>query len=140
MRSLILQKVAQSILPVTTLFALYLLLRGHNEPGGGFIAGLVTSAAIVLQALAFGAERTRRRLTPLVRPFAWVGLGTAAAAGLLAVFKGDAFLKHYHTYLAVPGRDPVHLSTALVFDLGIYLVVVGATTMMLSVFAEEAEE
>jgi multicomponent K+:H+ antiporter subunit A len=56
MRSLIMQKVALAALPVTLLFAVYLLLRGHNEPGGGFIAGLVTASAIVLQALAFGVE------------------------------------------------------------------------------------
>jgi multisubunit Na+/H+ antiporter MnhB subunit len=64
MRSLIMQKVAFAALPVTLLFAVYLLLRGHNEPGGGFIAGLVTAAAIVLQALAFGVQKTSERLAP----------------------------------------------------------------------------
>lgn len=139
MRSLILRKVAQSVLPMATLFALYLLLRGHNHPGGGFIAGLVTAAAIVLQALSFGAEATRRRLEPAVRLFAWVGLAVAAAAGLPALLRGEPFLKHYHGYLPVPGHDPVHLSTTLVFDVGVYLVVVGVTTTMLAVFAEEGE-
>lgn len=139
MRSLILRKVSQGVLPVATLFSLYLLLRGHNHPGGGFIAGLVTAAAIVLQGLAFGAEATRQRLEPALRPFPWVGLALAAAAGLPPLLWGEAFLKHYHGYLPVPGHDPMHVSTALVFDVGVYMVVVGVTTTMLAVFAEEGE-
>jgi uncharacterized protein YqeY/multisubunit Na+/H+ antiporter MnhB subunit len=103
MRSLILLTVARGILPVSTLFALFLLLRGHNEPGGGFIAGLVTASAIVLQAIAFGTVRTRERLTPLLRPMAWVGLLIAAASGFIAMASGDPYLTHYHAYLPLPG-------------------------------------
>jgi multicomponent Na+:H+ antiporter subunit B len=136
MRSLILLKVARGVLPVTTLFALYLLLRGHNEPGGGFIAGLVTASAVVLQALAFGAAATRERLTPLLGPFPWVGLVVAAAAGALAVLWGDPFLTHYHWYLPLPGGGYYHLSTTLLFDIGVYMVVVGTAAMLVATFAE----
>ncbi|CAN5737028.1 Na+/H+ antiporter subunit B [soil metagenome] len=136
MRSLILLKVARGILPVSTLFALYLLLRGHNEPGGGFIAGLVTASAIVLQALAFGTAATRERLTPLLRPATWVGLLIAASAGLIAVFAGDPFLTHYHAYLPLLGDGYYHLSSTLLFDIGVYMVVVGTAAMLVSVFAE----
>ena len=139
MRSVILQRVAQAILPVAGLFAVYLLLRGHNEPGGGFIAGLVTAASLVLMALAFGAEWAREHLTALIRPAFAVGLLLAAVAGLIAVALGDPFLTHYHTYLPLPGGSKVHLSTTLLFDIGVYLVVVGTAGITVGTFAEGAE-
>ena len=137
MRSPILRKVTTSILPVTTLFAVYLLLRGHNHPGGGFIAGLVTSAAVILQALAFGASWSHSRLGHVLGPVPWVGLAIAIGASAIPLLRGDGFLTHYHTYLTVPNRDPVHLSTTLLFDVGVYLVVVGITATLLRVFSEE---
>ncbi len=136
MRSLILLTIARGILPVSTLFALYLLLRGHNQPGGGFIAGLVTASAIVLQALAFGTVVTRERLTRMLRPAAWVGLLVAAVAGIGAVLVGDPFLTHYHAYLPLPNGEYYHLSTTLIFDIGVYMAVVGTTITMVAVFAE----
>jgi multicomponent Na+:H+ antiporter subunit B len=135
-RSLILFTIARGILPVSTLFALYLLLRGHNEPGGGFIAGLVTAAAIVLQALAFGAPRTYDHLKSLLRPAAWVGLLIAGGAGVIAILAGDAFLTHYHAHLPLPGDGYYHLSTTLIFDIGVYMTVVGTTATLVAVFAE----
>jgi len=138
MRSLILGKVARGVLPVTTVFALYLLLRGHNAPGGGFIAGLVTAAALVLQGLAFGAGMSRTRLTPLLRPAAWVGLTLALAAALAAPLLGDPFFTHYHAYVSLPGMEKFDLSTALLFDVGVYLVVLGATATALSTFSMPA--
>ena len=140
MRSLILLVIARGLLPVTTLFALYLLWRGHNAPGGGFIAGLVTAAALLLQALAFGARFTRERLTPLLRPAMWLGLLVAMAAGLWGVAQGTPFLTHFHAYLPVPGRAPLYLSTALLFDLGVYLAVVGVTGTLMAVFSEPAPD
>jgi multicomponent Na+:H+ antiporter subunit B len=139
MRSLILITIARAILPVTTLFAVYLLLRGHNHPGGGFIAGLVTGSALVLQALAFGAETTRRRLEGLLGPAVWAGLAVAVFAGMLAFSYGSPFLTHAHFYLPIPGREPVHLSTTLLFDIGVYMVVVGVAGTLVGVFAEENE-
>jgi multicomponent Na+:H+ antiporter subunit B len=136
MRSLILRKVAEGVLPVTTLFAVYLLLRGHDEPGGGFIAGLVTASALVLQGLAFGAAFTRRKLYRYLRPITWLGLLIAVGAGLIPVLFGDPFLMHYHGYLPWPGGQGVHLSTTLIFDIGVYLVVVGISAIVLSVFSE----
>jgi multicomponent Na+:H+ antiporter subunit B len=139
MRSLILLKIARGILPITTLFAVYLLLRGHNEPGGGFIAGLVTASAVVLQGLAFGTHATRERLRPLLRPAAAVGLLIAAVSGILAVFAGDPALTHYHWHIPLPGDGYYHLATTLLFDIGIYMVVVGTAVMLVSSFAEADE-
>lgn len=138
MRSMILLKVAQAILPVTVLFAVYLLLRGHNEPGGGFIAGLVTAAAIVLEALAFGGAWAQQRLAPFIRPAFALGLFVAALAGMVAIFVGDPFLTHYHWYMPLPGDGYVHLTTALLFDIGVYLVVVATAGVTIAIFAEEA--
>lgn len=140
MRSLILLKVARAVLPVTTLFAIYLLLRGHDHPGGGFVAGLVSASAVVLQALAFGVEDTRRRLGPVLRTAPWLGIAVAGAVGLVGpLLAGLPLLTHFHAELPLPGHDPLHLSTTLVFDVGVYLVVVGATGTLAGLFAEGPE-
>jgi multicomponent K+:H+ antiporter subunit A len=139
MRSLIMQRVALTALPVTLLFAAYLLLRGHNEPGGGFIAGLVTAAAIVLQALAFGVQRTRTRLAAWLRPAFAVGMVVAVASGLISVALGQPFLTHYHAYIPLPEGDYYHISTTLLFDIGVYMVVVGSAAVTLSLFAKGVE-
>lgn len=139
MRSIILQKVAQAVLPVIALFAVYLLLRGHNAPGGGFIAGLVTASATILIALAYGGNWARERLAPVVLPAFFLGLPIAALSGMIAMFMGDPFLTHYHLYVPVPGVGDVHLSTTLLFDIGVYLLVVATASLLISVFAEAAE-
>jgi multicomponent Na+:H+ antiporter subunit B len=135
MRSLILNKVARGILPVTSMFALYLLLRGHNEPGGGFIAGLVTAAALVLQGLAFGVQKTSDRLVPLIRPAAPLGLAVALGSMLAGPMMGEPLGTHFHAYVSVLGMDPLHVSTTLAFDIGVYLVVLGASATALATFS-----
>lgn len=136
MRSAILRTVATGVLPITTLFALHLLLRGHDAPGGGFVAGLVTCAGIVLQALAFGMRRTRRRLDALLRPAMAAGLAVAIFAGAISLARGTPWLTHWHGPIRAFGVELAPFSTALVFDVGVYLVVVGATSTLLGVFAE----
>jgi multisubunit Na+/H+ antiporter MnhB subunit len=138
MRSLILDRVARGILPVTVLFAIYLLLRGHDHPGGGFIAGLVTSVAIVIEALAFGVAHTEAGLARPLRFAAWIGLTLAAGTGLVSTARGDGFLAHYHADVQVSAARAIHLSTTLLFDLGVYLVVVGATSTALWLLARGA--
>jgi multicomponent Na+:H+ antiporter subunit B len=139
MRSMILQKVAVALLPVTALFAIYLLLRGHNEPGGGFIAGLVTASATVMVAMAFGGEYAKKWLAPIIRPAFALGLLIAALSGMVPLLLGDPFLTQYHAYLPVPGADPVHISTALSFDIGVFLLVVASAAVAVYVFAEAFE-
>lgn len=131
MRSLILQTIALRVLPMTVLFAAYLLGRGHDRPGGGFVAGLVASAAIVLLAFAFGADDAERWLTARLRPAAWLGLAVAIATGLAGpVAAGDPVLTHYHATVTIVG-EKLHVSTTLAFDAGVFLVVLGATATVL---------
>ncbi len=135
MSSFIFRHVAQAVLPVAILFAIYLLLRGHDKPGGGFVAGLVTSAAIVLDSLAFGRRRSPIR-PPRIQSAISVGLLVAMASGLVATFIGDPFLRHYHIALEFSKLN-TQLSTTLLFDIGVYLVVVGSTMTTLATFARE---
>lgn len=102
------------------------LLRGHNEPGGGFIAGLVAVSATVLWALAHGPRAAEGRL-PFRSPLrlAAIGVALALASGLPALLMGDAFLTHLWGTLPL-GLTDLKLSTVLVFDVGVYLCVWGS--------------
>ena len=112
--------------------SLFLLLRGHNEPGGGFIAGLVTAAAIVLQFLASGVAWTRERLRGDGAALIGWGVSVAALTGLASWAFGRPFLTSAHGYLHLPLVGEVPLASAMVFDLGVYLTVVGATVLILA--------
>ncbi|WP_438025274.1 MnhB domain-containing protein [Sorangium sp. So ce233] len=138
MRSPFLSHVATGLLPLIAVFALFLLLRGHDAPGGGFIAGLVTTIAFVLAALAFGAGAVRTALPRLACRMPWIGLLVAAGSGLPAVAHGQGFLTHYHVQLGAAEAPALGLSTTLLFDVGVYLTVVGAAIKVLDAFAAEA--
>ena len=123
---------ARLLMPLLLLFSVFLLLRGHNQPGGGFVGGLVAAAAFALYAIAFGVQRARQAL--LVRPLTLLGAGLLVAllAGVPAVLRGEPFL----TALWVSG--PVPLGTPAVFDVGVFLVVAGVVLMMIFSLAEES--
>ena len=123
---------ARLLMPLLLVFAVFLLLRGHNEPGGGFVGGLVASAAFALYAIAFGAQRARQAL--LVRPLTLLGAGLliAVGSGLPAVLRGQPFLT------ASWMSGPVALGTPVLFDIGVFLVVAGVVLMMIFSLAEEA--
>jgi multicomponent Na+:H+ antiporter subunit B len=106
--------------------SVWVLLRGHNEPGGGFIGGLIAVSASILWAVARGSDAARRRL-PLRDPLrlATVGVLLAGLSGLPAVLLDDAYLTHLWTTLPL-GVTELKVSTVLVFDLGVYLCVWGA--------------
>jgi multicomponent Na+:H+ antiporter subunit A len=123
---------ARLLMPLLLLFSVLLLLRGHNEPGGGFVGGLVAAAAFALYAIAFGVKRARQAL--LVRPMTLLGAGLLLAlfSGLPAVLRGRPFL----TALWVPGS--LFLGTPVLFDVGVFLVVAGVVLMMIFSLAEES--
>ena len=128
---LMLQIVARWLLPFTVLISLFLYLRGHNLPGGGFIAGLVLAIGLLLQHVAHGQGWVAERSGTDFR--AWMGWGllVAAATGMAAWAFGAPFLTSSYDYPWLPGVGGVPLASASAFDLGVYLVVVGATMVML---------
>ncbi|MFQ3786093.1 monovalent cation/H+ antiporter subunit A [Halomonas sp. A29] len=128
---LILSVVAQILLPLALLVSVYIFLRGHNQPGGGFIAGLITATALLLQYMARGHDWTRERL-PLSYPIVAVsGLAIALATGLGSWLFGYPFLTSAFGYFHLPLVGKFELATAMLFDVGVYLAVVGATLMIL---------
>jgi len=129
---LIMATFARLLLPLALLVSVYIFLRGHNLPGGGFIAGLVTAIALILQYLTNGVVWTRQRLPaaqthPLI---AW-GLLIALLTGLGSWLFGRPFLTSTFGHWSVPLIGEIELASAMAFDLGVYLVVVGATLLIL---------
>lgn len=128
---LMLQTVSRPILPMALLVAVYILFRGHQLPGGGFIAGLITAAALILQYVANGVDWSQARMPIAFRPLIAVGLMLATATGVGSWFFGAPFLTSWHGYVHIPLIGELELATAMVFDIGVYLTVVGATLLIL---------
>ena len=129
-RPLLLQVVAALVLPFTMLVSVHLFLRGHNLPGGGFIAGLVLAIGLVLQWMAHNPpSATGRRHSPR----AWLGVGllVATGTGIASWAFGAPFLTSTYDYPWLPGIGGVPLASASGFDLGVMIVVVSATLVML---------
>ncbi len=130
MRSVILQTVAPIVLHLTLIFSMFLLLYGHHQPGGGFIAGLMTAVGLVLQWVAFDAEEGERRFHWPWEKFYAYGLGLSALVGVLGLLSG-AYLKSSRFELHPPLIGEVEVFTAFLFDVGVYGVVVGVTMAIL---------
>jgi len=137
MNSVILRVAAKFMHPLLLMFAVFLLLRGHNEPGGGFVAGLVAAAAFTLQALANDARAARRALHVAPHKLIGSGLLIALSAGLAALLPGKPFLTGMWTSISVPALGAIPLGTPLLFDVGVGLVVVGISLLMILILAEE---
>lgn len=133
--SLILRVAARLLVPLLLLFSLFMLLRGHNLPGGGFVGGLVAACAFVLYVLAAGVQSARSVLRVDPRTLLGVGLALAYGTGLLAMALGKPFLTGMWWEPHVPLLGHLHLGSTLLFDIGVMLVVVG--TVLLMVFSVE---
>ncbi|MGY3726016.1 MULTISPECIES: monovalent cation/H+ antiporter subunit A [Cobetia] len=129
---MILATVSQTLLPLALLVSVYIFLRGHNEPGGGFIAGLVTAVAIILLYIARGVDWTQRWLRFPYQPVAAAGVLIAGLTGAGSWVFGYPFLTSSFGHFTIPVIGEIELATALLFDLGVYLTVVGATLMILA--------
>jgi multicomponent K+:H+ antiporter subunit A len=114
------------------LVAIYILFRGHQLPGGGFIAGLVTAVALVLQYVASGVNWTQQRMPIAYRPVIAAGLLLAAGTGIGSWFFGKPFLTSWHGHVKIPLLGDMELATAMLFDIGVYLTVIGATLLILA--------
>lgn len=119
---------AVRLAPLLALFSVFLLLRGHNQPGGGFVAGLVASAALAFHALAFDAQRARELLRVEPRALVAAGLGVAALTALAPLAVGEPILTSAFVEVPIPVVGPLDLGTPLVFDVGVLATVVGTTT------------
>lgn len=129
--SLILQTALRFLVPVLLVFALFLTLRGHHVPGGGFIGGLALAGALTLYALAYGTAAVRRALPLAPRSAIALGLTFALAAAVAPLAAGRPLLTGLWTTLHLPGEVTAHLGTPLVFDLGVFFVVAGITLTIL---------
>ncbi len=128
----ILAVLARVLLPLALLVSAYIFLRGHNLPGGGFIAGLITSVALILQYVSSGVVWMQQRLGWNYRSMAALGVVIAALTGLGSLAWGYPYLTSSFTHVHWPVVGDFELATALLFDLGVYLTVVGATLLILA--------
>ncbi|MEZ5536254.1 MAG: monovalent cation/H+ antiporter subunit A [Thiolinea sp.] len=127
----ILQSLSRLLFPFMLMIAVFIFLRGHNLPGGGFIAGLIAALAIILQNLSNGIVWTAKRLKADMHQVIAAGLFFAIGTGLVAMTLGYPFLTSTFTYLYWPVVGKFEVASAMMFDLGVFLVVVGATVMIL---------
>jgi multicomponent Na+:H+ antiporter subunit B len=136
MQSLILRTAGHFLLPLLLLFSLFLLFRGHNEPGGGFIAGLVAAAAVVLYLFSMDIASARQVLRVDPRSLLGSGMSLAVLSGVPGVFRGQPFFTAQWWEVMLPGLGTVKLSSVLLFDIGVYLVVIGAVLTIMLTLAE----
>ncbi|MFA5371660.1 MAG: monovalent cation/H+ antiporter subunit A [Sideroxydans sp.] len=129
---LFLEMLMRPLLPLALMVSVYIFLRGHNLPGGGFVAGLVTGVALILQYLASGIGFASARLPQRLPLFLAAGLAAAAGIGAASWLLGAPFLTTAHGHITLPLIGEIELASALIFDLGVYLVVVSVVLMVLA--------
>ncbi|KAA0579745.1 monovalent cation/H+ antiporter subunit A [Azospirillum sp. B21] len=130
--------IARLLFPLILMVALFLLLRGHDLPGGGFAAGLTVAIAMILQYMFGGTQWVEARLRVL--PMRWMGIGIllAAGTGLGAWIFGRPFLTSYFAYAELPVLGKIPVASALLFDIGVFALVVGATILILIALARQS--
>jgi multicomponent Na+:H+ antiporter subunit B len=139
MNTIIFRTMAPLIVAIMLVFSIYVCLRGHNEPGGGFIGGLIAASSISILGMVSGSESARRALR--VDPLAIAGFGVfiAGLSGLLSLFTGSPFMTSIWLYLDLADTT-VPLSTPMVFDIGVYLVVFGTISAIALGLEDDGEE
>ena len=138
--SYIFQSAVRVLFFLINLFAIYLTLRGHNLPGGGFIGGLVTAISLVLLRLALGLTETHRILRVDPVRVAAFGLTVSVLTATAPLLFGQTFFQHSQAHFHhVPLLGDLHIGTPLFFDIGVYLVVVGITSKIIFVFGKSTQ-
>ncbi len=128
----ILAMISQSLLPLALLVSFYIFLRGHNMPGGGFIAGLITSVALIQQYIAHGVDWVKPRIKVDYQTLIALGILIAALTGIGSWFFERPFMTTWFDYFDIPWIGQIELASALIFDLGVYLTVIGASLLILA--------
>ena len=126
------------LLPVAFVFAFHLFMRGHNEPGGGFVAGLVVAIAFIAQYMVSGTRWVEARVRLLPQRWLAFGLGLALITGVGSIALGHPFLTTHTAHVHWPLVGEVHLPSAALFDLGVFAVVVGSTLLLLTAIAHQS--
>jgi multicomponent K+:H+ antiporter subunit A len=126
------------LLPVAFVVSMYLFMRGHNQPGGGFVAGLVMSVAFILQYMVAGTQWVEANMS--LRPLRWMGTGLffALVTGLGSMALGYPFMTTHTAHVHLPLLGDLHVASALFFDIGVYAVVVGSTLLILTALAHQS--
>lgn len=124
--SILLDTVIDLVARTVLVFALFLLLSGHNAPGGGFVGGLVAGSALLLRFLAGGAEEVEGRVTPSPETLMSIGLALATLTGAWSWLAGEPFLSNAFLNVELPLLGTVKTTSALPFDVGVFFVVFGA--------------
>ncbi|MEC5422596.1 Na(+)/H(+) antiporter subunit B [Virgibacillus sp. C22-A2] len=119
-------------------FAVYLLIAGHNSPGGGFVGGLMTSGAVLLMYMAYGIEAVKKMLPINFLTLIPIGLAIALGTGMASFLFGVPFLTQTFDYFTIPLFGEIELATAMIFDIGVYLTVVGVMiTIILTIATDQ---
>lgn len=137
MTSLILQTASRLLQPLLLFFSVFLLVGGHDAPGGGFVGGLTAAAAYSLHALAYDIPSARRALHVDPRSLAGAGLVVALGSAVHPLVEGRELMSAEWARPRIPGIGPVELGSPLFFDIGVYLVVVGAALTVIFALGEE---
>lgn len=139
-RLVFLDESAHVIFHAVLVGSIYLLFAGHNQPGGGFVGGLVAGAAISLRYLAGGIADVRR--ISRFRPWTILGAGIvlATVTALVPLLRGEPVLTSLGTELDVPLLGHIYASTTLVFDVGVYMVVIGLVFMVFEAFGDDGTD
>ena len=138
MNSLILRTAVRFLMPLLLLFSLFLLVRGHNQSGGGFAGGLVAASAFALYSLSYNAAEARRVLRFQPSLLIAIALLIAVSSGLIGLLTGRPFLTGLWTYITIPGMGRMEVGTPVLFDIGVYLLVFGITLTMVFSLEEGA--
>lgn len=132
----ILQTVTKIVLFIIIISSVHLFLAGHNAPGGGFIGGLMTASAVVLLLIAYDVDTVKQILPVNYINLAAIGLFIAVLTGVGSFVFGESFLSHTFGHFHLPLLGDTELATALLFDLGVYLVVIGVTLTIIQTIGE----
>lgn len=139
LNNIMLHTITRLVVFILLAFSIFLFFAGHNNPGGGFIGGLMTAAALLLLYLAFDLK-TLKVIIPFNYTFMIaLGLVLSLGTGIISMIFGYPFLTQFDDYFTFPIVGEVHLATAVIFDVGIYLSVVGVAILAILTIAEDDE-